>query len=181
MLRHAKAWAISERCAYETGSCLPSERRKFSMPKHFGNFSSYFVKQALARLEELSSLATTPNTIMRSYTKNGATNSNPDSRSTSCLRIVRNSIPSNEFGSSHVASVYIMFSSHISKRLPIAWRNNLSSGEIRMICSENFVHWHNIYAIIYVAVFSTPAWLLDASGAGYLRRSGKRLPEVKRL
>jgi len=91
---------------------------------------------------------------MRSYTKNGASNSRPDSRSTSCLHIVRNSIRSKEFGNSHVASVYTMFSSRISKRLLIVWRNNLSSGKIRMTPSENFVHWHSIYAITYVAVFS---------------------------
>src|ERR1700674_807837 len=91
---------------------------------------------------------------MRFYTKNGASNSSPASRSTSCLHTVRNSIRSKEFGSSHVASVYTMFSSRISKRLPIALKNNLSSGKIRMIPSENFVHWYNIYAITYVVAFS---------------------------
>jgi hypothetical protein len=91
-------------------------------------------------LEELSSLATTPNIIMRFYTNNGVSSTNPNSRSTSCLHIARSLIRPKEFGNSHVASVYTTFSSRISKKSPIGWRNNLTNGKIQMIPSENFAH-----------------------------------------
>ena len=78
--------------------------------------------------------------IMRSYTNNGVSNSSPDSRSTSCLRIVHNSIRLKEFGSSRVASASTMYSSRKFKRLLIVWRSNLISGKNRIIPSESFVH-----------------------------------------
>ena len=77
---------------------------------------------------------------MRFYTNNGVSSTNPNSRSTSCLHIARNLIRPKEFGNSHVAPVYTTFSSRISNKSPIGWRNNLTNGKIQMIPSENFAH-----------------------------------------
>jgi len=136
--RHAKAWAISERCVYATASYLPKERRSFSTPRHFGNFSSCSIKQAPAPHEELSSLVTTPNIIMRFYTNNGVSSTSPNSCSISCLRIALNLIRSKESGNSHAASAYTTYSSRTSKKSPMGWSNNLTNGENRMKPSENF-------------------------------------------